>query len=94
MQNRKENLKAYERKFDLKKIKKIIIWLIFIYLFYQLFQIGFQTEETVSDKIGVEKVPYQEFDYNECKTVKLLHTESRGSRRVAIGYLLVWSSEC
>ncbi|MBR1539994.1 MAG: stage II sporulation protein D [Clostridia bacterium] len=62
----------------MKKIKKFIVYIIFIYLFVRLFQIGFTSKiiSTFAEDTQLEKVPYQEFDYGQFQTVKLLHTET------------------
>lgn len=60
----------------MKKIKNILIIIIFIWVFLKLFQIGFQTEETSFIENKIEKIPYKEFDYGDYKNVKLLHSET------------------
>lgn len=60
----------------LKRLKKFLIFIIFIIIFLKLFQIGFRTEEVLSDEKNLEKVAYQEFDYGDYKMVKLLHTDT------------------
>ena len=58
------------------KMKRIIIYIIFIVLFINLFNFFFvqKTKETVSNQKTIEKVPYQSFDYGNYKMVKLLQT--------------------
>mgnify|MGYP002627304729 CR=1 FL=1 len=59
-----------------KIFKKIIIYIIFIFIFVKLFQIGFSNKDVSTSSFDTlpEKVEYKEFDYGDYKTVKLLHT--------------------
>ena len=61
-----------------RKIKKIVILIIFIIVFVKLFQTGFvqKTKEAYSNKRLIERIPYKEFDYGDYKTVRLLHSDT------------------
>ncbi|MBR2290539.1 MAG: SpoIID/LytB domain-containing protein [Clostridia bacterium] len=59
----------------MKKIRKLLIWIVFVLIILKLFQLGFKVEQTASDSL-LEKIPYREFDYGDYQTVRLLHTET------------------
>lgn len=79
----------------LKRIRKLVIYIIFIFLFMKLFQIGFKTTQTISDKNIIEKIPYKEFNYGDYQTVRLLHTDTGEVEEIPIDIYLygVVSSE-
>lgn len=62
----------------LKKIKKLLLFVLFVWILIKLFQIGFNSdEELVNSNDIVEKVSYKEFDYGDYKNVRLLHIDTR-----------------
>ena len=62
----------------IKKIKKIILYLMFIFLVVKLLECGFYGKsQTTSSNRSLTRIKYKEFDYGDYKTVKLLHTVTR-----------------
>ena len=79
----------------LKKIKKIILYIIVLIIISKTFKIVFnnQSIETGTETLNVTE--YKEFDYGDYKTIKLLHTSDNQIEELALDVYLygVVSSE-
>ena len=74
----------------LKKIKKIVIYIIFLIIISKIFQDLFQnlSIETVSETKTIEVIEYEEFDYGDYRNIKLLHTNNNEIEEIPLDIYL------